>query len=292
MNDHARAELAPDGKLRVGLNYGNFLLVLKDAPDGSPRWLGTGWVGTGLGVRGSASGPPAGCWRLPGRALGGRSIVPGWPPTASRARLRPPRADDGASTSTASRTSAACSVACFSFASGSTPIAASSLSARDTRAAAAGSRFQAPASASDSSSWTRSARASSARSSRTDGGAIVAVGSVNSWRGDRNLASYAASKHAVLGLVRSFALDLGRRGIRVNALGPGPIATDALLERMRTRERERGIPVEDALAGARAQTALGRIATIDEVAAAALFLSSDLSSGITGHLLPVDAGLL
>ncbi len=122
-------------------------------------------------------------------------------------------------------------------------------------------------------------------------GSIVAIGSLNSWRGDPNLTSYVASKHAVLGIVRSAALDLGRRGIRVNAIGPGPIATEALLERMARRERELGIPVETALEGARRQTALGRLATVDEVADAALFLASDLSSGITGHLLPVDAGI-
>lgn len=126
----------------------------------------------------------------------------------------------------------------------------------------------------------------------SDGGAIVAMGSLNSWRGDPNIAAYAGSKHAVLGIVRSAALDLGRRGIRVNALGPGPIATEALLARMRRRELECGIPLEDALASAAAQTALGRIATSAEVANAALFLASDLSSGITGHLLPVDAGIL
>lgn len=125
-----------------------------------------------------------------------------------------------------------------------------------------------------------------------DGGTIVAIGSLNSWRGDPNIASYAASKHAVLGLVRSVALDLGPRGIRVNALAPGPIATEALLGRMRTRERERGIRVEDALDAAAAQTALGRMATVDDVASAALFLSSGLSSGVTGHLLPVDGGIL
>jgi NAD(P)-dependent dehydrogenase (short-subunit alcohol dehydrogenase family) len=124
-----------------------------------------------------------------------------------------------------------------------------------------------------------------------DGGAIVAIGSLNSWRGDPNIAGYVASKHAVLGIVRSAALDLGRRGIRVNALGPGPIATEALLARMRTRERELGVSVDDALAGAAAQTALGRMATVDDVAGAALFLASDLSSGVTGHLIPVDAGI-
>jgi NAD(P)-dependent dehydrogenase (short-subunit alcohol dehydrogenase family) len=124
-----------------------------------------------------------------------------------------------------------------------------------------------------------------------DGGAIVAIGSLNSWRGDPNIASYVASKHAVLGLVRSAALDLGRRGVRVNAIGPGAVATDALLERMQTRERERGIPVEDALAAAAAQSALGRMATAEDVAGAALFLASGLAAGITGALLPVDAGI-
>src|SRR5207247_8009991 len=99
-----------------------------------------------------------------------------------------------------------------------------------------------------------------------DGGAVVAMGSLNSWRGDPNIAAYVGSKHAVLGIVRSAALDLGRRGIRVNALGPGPIATEALLGRMRRRERERGIPLEHALASAAQQAALRRIATVDEVA--------------------------
>jgi NAD(P)-dependent dehydrogenase (short-subunit alcohol dehydrogenase family) len=120
--------------------------------------------------------------------------------------------------------------------------------------------------------------------------AIVAIGSLNSWYGDANLTTYVASKHAVLGIVRSAALDLGPRGIRVNAIGPGPIATDALLSRMARRERELGIPMADALDAAARRTALRRIATIEEVAGAALFLASDLSSGITGHLLPVDAG--
>jgi NAD(P)-dependent dehydrogenase (short-subunit alcohol dehydrogenase family) len=124
-----------------------------------------------------------------------------------------------------------------------------------------------------------------------DGASVVLIGSLNSWRGDPNIASYVASKHAVLGITRSAALDLGRRGIRVNALGPGPVATDALLGRMATRERELGVPVAVALERAAEQTALGRIATVDEVADAALFLASRLSSGITGQLLRVDAGM-
>jgi NAD(P)-dependent dehydrogenase (short-subunit alcohol dehydrogenase family) len=123
------------------------------------------------------------------------------------------------------------------------------------------------------------------------GASVVVVTSLNAWRGDPNLTAYVASKHAALGIVRSAALDLGRRDIRVNGVAPGPIATEPLLERLRAREREGGLAVADALAQAAAATALGRIATADEVAAATLFLASDLASGITGHLLPVDGGI-
>jgi 3alpha(or 20beta)-hydroxysteroid dehydrogenase len=124
------------------------------------------------------------------------------------------------------------------------------------------------------------------------GGSIVAIGSLNSWRGDPNIVGYVASKHAVLGIVRSAALDAGRRGIRVNAVAPGPVATDALLARLAVRERELGVEVATALEAASQQTALGRIATVADVADAVLFLASDLARGITGQLLPVDGGLL
>jgi NAD(P)-dependent dehydrogenase (short-subunit alcohol dehydrogenase family) len=124
-----------------------------------------------------------------------------------------------------------------------------------------------------------------------DGGAVVVIGSLNSWRGDPNIASYVASKHAVLGIVRSAAMDLGSRQIRVNAIGPGPIATDALLDRMRGRAAAGGLQLDDALDAAAAITSLGRIATTDDVAGTALFLASDLSLGITGQLLAVDGGL-
>src|SRR5262249_24648864 len=56
---------------------------------------------------------------------------------------------------------------------------------------------------------------------RERGGSIVLMGSMNSWRGHPQQCLYVASKHAVLGIVRATALDLGRYGIRVNALAPG-----------------------------------------------------------------------
>jgi NAD(P)-dependent dehydrogenase (short-subunit alcohol dehydrogenase family) len=140
---------------------------------------------------------------------------------------------------------------------------------------------------------TRPGGPSGATSGSTSGGrAIVAMSSLNGWRGDPNIPAYAASKHAVVGLVRSVARDVGRLGIRVNAVAPGPIATEALLGRMAARSASGGLPMEEALRQARMSTALGRIATADEVADAVLFLASDLSSGITGQLLAVDAGIL
>ncbi|MGL4242194.1 MAG: SDR family oxidoreductase, partial [Beijerinckiaceae bacterium] len=104
-------------------------------------------------------------------------------------------------------------------------------------------------------------------------------------------ALYTATKHAVLGMARCAALDLGSRGIRVNALGPGPVATEALQARVAARAASGGSPVDNALAEM-AKTPLQRMVTEEDVARAALFLASDLSSGVTGKLVPVDAGLL
>jgi NAD(P)-dependent dehydrogenase (short-subunit alcohol dehydrogenase family) len=122
------------------------------------------------------------------------------------------------------------------------------------------------------------------------GGAIVAMASINAFTAHPRQMLYTASKHAVLGIVRAAARDLGRYGIRVNAVAPGPIATEALIERIRKRALS-GSTEEQAFAALAQETALGRLATADEVAKAALFLASDLASGISGELLPVDAGL-
>lgn len=124
------------------------------------------------------------------------------------------------------------------------------------------------------------------------GSTIVAIGSLNSWKGDANLVSYVASKHAVLGVIRSTALALGPRGIRANAVAPGPVATEALLARIDSRVSVTGLERDAALETSAAATALRRLATAQDVADAVLFLSSPASSAITGHLLPVDGGML
>ena len=121
---------------------------------------------------------------------------------------------------------------------------------------------------------------------------ITVVGSLNSWRGDPNIGAYVASKHAVLGIVRSAAIALGRDGIRVNAVAPGPIATAALVARMRSRSAATGLSVDDALAEAASGAALRRLATAEDVAHTIAFLTSYLSNGITGQIISVDGGIL
>lgn len=123
------------------------------------------------------------------------------------------------------------------------------------------------------------------------GGSIIAMSSVNGTQGHPQQTAYVASKHAVIGIVKSTALDLGRHGIRVNAIAPGPIATDALVGRIEARAADGGLSAGAALAAYGRDTALGRLATADEVARTALFLASDLASGVTGQIIPVDAGI-
>jgi NAD(P)-dependent dehydrogenase (short-subunit alcohol dehydrogenase family) len=123
------------------------------------------------------------------------------------------------------------------------------------------------------------------------GGSIIVMASVSALAGYVRQATYVASKHAVLGVARATALDLGRFGIRVNALCPGPVLPPALLDRLRRRAEHGGPPAKEELR-ALAKTALGRIVTLKDVAGAALFLASGLSSGITGQTIVVDAGVL
>src|SRR5204863_7116260 len=86
------------------------------------------------------------------------------------------------------------------------------------------------------------------------GGSVVVMASLNAHRAHPRQHLYTVSKHAVLGLARSAALDLGRFGIRVNALAPGPVATDALLERIALRAAAGGLSVGEALDVAAAET--------------------------------------
>ena len=118
-----------------------------------------------------------------------------------------------------------------------------------------------------------------------DGGSIVNIASSSSFRPQRDQTAYTASKHAVLGMTRSAALDYARHGIRVNAICPGAIDTPMLHQAMERRGRA-------AADVAGRLSPLGRFGRPDEIASAALWLCSDSSSFTTGHALAVDGGML
>ena len=111
-------------------------------------------------------------------------------------------------------------------------------------------------------------------------GRLIVVSSVGAYIGAPGQSNYAASKAGLIGLARSIAREYGPRGITANVVAPGPIATD-MLDQMPEDKRE-------ALA---AQAPVGRIGTVEEVAAAVTFLASDPAAYITGAVLPVDGGL-
>jgi len=117
------------------------------------------------------------------------------------------------------------------------------------------------------------------------GGAIVNIASTNAVKPQPNQPAYTASKHAVLGLTRSAALDYAARGIRINAICPGSIDTPMLRTAMERRGRDMH-DVVDRL------SLIGRFGRPDEIADAALWLCSEQSSFVVGHALAVDAGLL
>jgi NAD(P)-dependent dehydrogenase (short-subunit alcohol dehydrogenase family) len=112
-------------------------------------------------------------------------------------------------------------------------------------------------------------------------GSIVNVASIGGLRPFANTLAYCTAKAAILQLTRSIAIDYGRSGIRCNAVCPGAIDTPAF-------SSIRSQPFE--LADREARTALGRIGTPEEVAAAVYFLASDEAAYITGATLTVDGG--
>jgi len=114
-------------------------------------------------------------------------------------------------------------------------------------------------------------------------GAVVNVSSGAGLRGFAQLPDYVASKHGVIGLTRSVALEVARRGLRVNAVCPGSVRTP-MLEAFVGGD-------EDSLQAMGRMSPVGRLGTPDEIAAAIVWLCSDDASFMTGAAIAADGGV-
>lgn len=120
---------------------------------------------------------------------------------------------------------------------------------------------------------------------RATKGRIVNIGSIQSFvhvNGWPNSAAYTTSKHGVLGFTRALAAELGKDGVRVNAIGPGMIDTKMSAE-IRAKNPE-------VAANGLKHTPLNRLGTPEDIAGPAVFLASDLSSYVTGSIVMADGG--
>ena len=131
-----------------------------------------------------------------------------------------------------------------------------------------------------------SAQAAESLMERSGGGSIINIASVMAWYTFPDYGAYTASKAGLIGLTRTLALELGPKGIRVNAIAPGFIDTGAWDRVLAAVDN-----AEEFAASVSALHALGRRGKPADIAAAAAFLAGDDASFITGHTLVVDGGL-
>lgn len=119
---------------------------------------------------------------------------------------------------------------------------------------------------------------------RGGGGCIINMGSVASLAGFARIAPYTATKHGVVGLTRTAAIEYAEQNIRVNALAPGGVLTEML----------KAGPLSTPAMAAQILGAIPmkRLANVEDVANAALWLASDMASYVTGAVIPVDGGFL
>jgi NAD(P)-dependent dehydrogenase (short-subunit alcohol dehydrogenase family) len=120
-------------------------------------------------------------------------------------------------------------------------------------------------------------------------GRIITVASINGKIGSLHGAAYAASKHGVLGLTRSLALEVAKDGITVNAICPGPVHTIMNDRRVEYDAKRRGVSFDEVANG---WTPLGRRLEPEEVAPLAVYLASDAAATVIGQAINIDGGLL
>jgi NAD(P)-dependent dehydrogenase (short-subunit alcohol dehydrogenase family) len=121
-------------------------------------------------------------------------------------------------------------------------------------------------------------------------GRVINVASVAGKTGAPYVAAYTASKHGVLGLTRSVALEVARTGVTVNAVCPGYVDTDMTARAVENIRAKTGRPEADALEAIKRMSPQHRLVTPEEVAALALLLASHEGRGINGQAINVDGG--
>jgi len=121
-------------------------------------------------------------------------------------------------------------------------------------------------------------------------GRILCISSVEGKVGKPGLANYVAAKHAVNGLVKSLAHEVGSQGITVNALCPGAIETDIMRANGPGAAAAMGLTYQQLLDVFAAESAIQRLNEVEDVALVALLLASDAGAGITGSLISIDGG--
>jgi len=123
-------------------------------------------------------------------------------------------------------------------------------------------------------------------------GRIINVASIAGKTGAPYIVAYSASKHGVLGLTRSTALEVAAKGITANAICPGYVDTDMTTRGVENITKKTGRSAEDAMEAIRKMSPLNRLVTADEVAALAVLLASEAGGAINGQAINVDGGTL
>jgi len=121
-------------------------------------------------------------------------------------------------------------------------------------------------------------------------GRIINVASIAGKTGAPYIAAYSASKHGVLGLTRSVALEVASKGITVNAICPGYVDTEMTSRGIENITAKTGKSADDALAAIKRMSPQGRLVTSEEVASLALLLASEDGRSINGQAINVDGG--
>ena len=121
-------------------------------------------------------------------------------------------------------------------------------------------------------------------------GRVINIASIAGKTGAPYIAAYSASKHGVLGLTRSIALEVGGRGITVNAICPGYVDTEMTTRGIENITAKTGRPGGEALKAIKQMSPQKRLVTSEEVAALALLLASEDGRGINGQAINIDGG--